>query len=144
MVEADQEKGTDACQLPEHKHQKHVVRQHKTQHRGHEYADIDVKPACLRIRLHINACIEKHRSTDQGDDQHEAEAQAVEKKGKVDTERGNPQHRFPDNLSGRNLRVARQKAEKHEQGKRHGNPAEVLPEPFIKHRRKSRRAKTYR
>ena len=90
VVEADEEVGADARQLPEDEERDRVVGEHEAEHRGHEEEGRRAKAAQPWVALEVAAAVNEDEGADAGDEEREQEREPVEAEGEADAEAGHP------------------------------------------------------
>jgi len=134
MVKADEQVGGDAGQLPEKKKGDHIVGEDQPEHGGHEETDIEIETAGVGILFHIGPGVEKNRHADEGDDQDEGEAEAVEHEGEVDAEFRYPGGALPDDPAVSDFAIAAEEADEKVERKGDSDPAEPGLEALVEQR----------
>jgi hypothetical protein len=90
VLEADQQEGREAGQLPEDEQRQDVVAERHAEHRAHEGEERRVEAASLRMIVQVLAGVEDDERADQRDQQREQQPQPVEVEGQRQAERRRP------------------------------------------------------
>ncbi len=88
--EADQQKGRQASQLPEHHQQQQVFRQYHAQHGAHEQQQVGEEAADRLVLAQVIGGIEDHQQAHDQDHQGEHQAQAVQAQAEVQAQGRQP------------------------------------------------------
>ncbi len=99
VVEADEDVGADAGELPEDEEAQGVVGEDQAEHRPHEEEDGGVEAGETGVALEVASGVDEHQRPDAGDQEGEEQRQTVETEGEPDPQLLDPGPRLDPRLA---------------------------------------------